>query len=673
MPRMTLQKAEPARETAPYGTWRSPITAATLTAASTPLSEPCIAYGATYWLEGRPREAGRATLMMRDADGAVRERTSAPFSVRTRAHSYGGGAYLVLPGGAVLLSSYADGRVHRLDAGPDAAPRAITPEGAWRYADGTLDAARGRAIFVREEAFTDGRPPTDALVAIDLEGHGSPRVLATGHDFFAAPRVSPDGARVAWLTWDHPNMPWDASDLWVATLASDGSLGVPVHVAGGAGESIVQPAWSPDGDLYFVTDRRGFWNLHRVRAAEVASGAMEAASVVTMDADFGSAPWVFGQSMYAFASPSRIVCAYQEAGVGHLATVDTQSGALTRIELRYDAIYGGVHAAEGSAVFLGANKRTPRSLVAVDLDAPSGGPRTEVLARSSATAIDDSLLSIAEPIAFPTGDGATAYGYFYRPVNAGYVAPAGERPPLLVLSHGGPTSRVDPELNPAIQYWTTRGFGVLDVNYGGSTGHGRAYRARLDGRWGEVDVDDCIAGARFLVARGDADGARLVVRGGSAGGYTTLAALAFRSVFHAGASYYGIGDLELLDRDAVATNKFESHYNRSLIGPYPERRDLYVARSPIHSASAIASPVIFFQGADDEVVPPNQSRLMFDALRERGLMTAYLEFEGEGHGFRKAATIERAIEAELTFYARVFGLTLPTPAADIEIANAPAR
>ncbi len=644
------------RTIAPYGTWRSPITAATLTGTSTPLSEPSLRDGEISWLEGRPREAGRVVVVTRAADGTLRERTPASLNVRTRAHSYGGGACLALSE-QLVVSSFEGGRLYRVDEG--AAPRPLTPEGPFRYADGSLDAARDRAIYVREEAFEGGRPPVDALVAVDLGGSGAPRVLATGHDFFSAPRVSPDGGHLAWLTWDHPSMPWDGSDLWVAPIAKDGSLGTPEHVAGSARESVLQPEWSPDGVLHFVSDRTGFWNLYRARGSVVEP-------LAPMDADFGIPPWTFGGSMYAFASSERIVAAYHRAGVAHLATIDTRTRALAPLVTPYDAIFGGVRAAGGRAVFLGATRRTPRSLVAIDLDTA----RTEVVARSSAAAIDDAHLSVAEPVAFPAPGGATAFGYFYGPVNAAYAAPDGERPPLIVMSHGGPTARVDPDLNPSIQFWTSRGFGVLDVNYGGSTGHGRAYRERLNGRWGEVDVDDCIAGAAFLVGRGDADGARLAIRGGSAGGYTTLAALAFRDVFHAGASYYGIGDLELLDRDAAATNKFESRYNASLIGPYPERKDLYVARSPIHAASRIAAPVIFFQGADDEVVPPNQSRLMFDALKTKGLLTAYLEFEGEGHGFRKAATIERAILAELYFYANVFGLARPERAPDLVLENA---
>jgi dipeptidyl aminopeptidase/acylaminoacyl peptidase len=562
--------------------------------------------------------------------------------------------------GAIVFSNHADRRLYRWTAGEE--PRAITPEGAWRYADGVFDRARDRIVCVREEPFDDGREPDDTLVAVDARGRTPPRVIASGHAFYASPCVSPDGTRLAWLTWDHPNMPWDGTDLWIATIAEDGTLGRPEHVAGGKSESIFQPSFSPDGVLYFVSDRTGFWNLQRWR-----DGSIEA--VLPMAADFGLPQWVFGMSMYAFESADRIVAAYHEDGTGRLVTIDTRTGAFATLAIPFDVVYGGVRADAGRAVFLGASTRDPKSIVSVDL----ATSEVTVLARASQLTIDPRHLSIAEPIRFPTDGGATAYGYFYRPTNADYAAPPGERPPLIVMSHGGPTARVEPELNPSIQFWTSRGFAVLDVNYGGSTGHGRAYRRRLEGRGGEVDVDDCIAGALVLVKRGDADRARLLVRGGSAGGYTTLAALAFREVFRAGASYYGISDLELLDQEAAASNKFESRYNHSLIGPYPERKDLYIARSPIHAVDRIRAPVIFFQGMEDNVVPPSQARGMFEALRAKKIPTAYLELEGEGHGFRKAATIERTIQAELSFYARVLGLSLDEELPPLVIENLPTR
>jgi dipeptidyl aminopeptidase/acylaminoacyl peptidase len=508
-------------------------------------------------------------------------------------------------------------------------------------------------ICVRED-HTGGGEPVNMLASIDLGGELKQQVMVSGNDFYASPRLSPDGSRLAWLTWNHPNMPWNGTELWIGELRPDGSLGQTDHVAGSADESIFQPEWSPDGILHFVSDRTGWWNLYRCR-----NGGVEA--LVEMQAEFGKPQWVFGMSTYGFVSAERIVCAYTQDGVWHLASLDTTSGDLEPIKTAYTEL-SHVHATRGHVVFRGGSPTEPRSIVQLDLTAR----QTEVLRRSSEIDVDAGYLSVPEAIDFPTENELSAHAFFYRPENRDYASPPDERPPLLVIGHGGPTSATSSAQDLEIQYWTSRGIAVLDVNYRGSTGYGRTYRQQLEGRWGVVDVEDSINGGRYLVERGEVDGDRLMIRGGSAGGYTTLCALTFRDAFKAGASYFGVSDLEAL---AVDTHKFESRYLDQLVGPYPERKDLYAERSPIHAADQLSCPVIFFQGLEDKVVPPDQAELMAKALRERGLPVAYVAFEGEQHGFRRAESIQRALDAELYFYSRVFGFELAESVEPVEIEN----
>jgi dipeptidyl aminopeptidase/acylaminoacyl peptidase len=436
-------------------------------------------------------------------------------------------------------------------------------------------------------------------------------------------------------------MPWQETALWLASVAADGGLGPPRQVAGGAAESILQPEFSPDGVLHFLSDRSGWWNLYRLD-----HGVAE--PLCPLDAELGTALWSFGQSTYAFVDRSTIVCAFQRDGLWHLGVIDTEAGRLAEVPAPLTEV-SSVHAQAGRAVFVGAS---PTEAPAIwELSLASGSVRA--LHRPNLPVVDPAYLSRPESISFPTAAGATAHAFHYAPVNPDVTPPAGERPPLIVVSHGGPTAAASSALSLALQFWTSRGFAVLDVNYRGSTGYGRAYRNALDGAWGIADVEDCIAGARHLVERGAADGARLIIRGGSAGGYTTLAALAFTDVFRAGASYYGISDLEGLARDS---HKFESRYLDTLVGPYPACGELYRARSPIHHVDRLSCPVIFFQGLEDKVVPPDQAERMVAALAARGLPAPYLAFPGEQHGFRRADTIVRALEAELGFYRHVFGL-----------------
>lgn len=646
-------------ESAPYGGWRSPITAASIAAGAVPLTAPDIQDNTIYWLEGKPLEAGRIVVVRATLDGTRTDLTPAPLNARTRVHEYGGGAYAVHDG-AVFFSNFADQRLYRQDRG-DEAPRAITPEpslaaGA-RYADVTVSNDGRTIICVRERHFDESPDATNELVAFAADGSDEPRVIASGHDFYSTPKVSPDGTRLAWLIWDHPRMPWDGSELWVADLAPDGSLSNDRRVAGGAEESVFQPEWSPSGELHFVSDRTGWWNLYRER-----NGQFE--NLTPIAAEFGTPQWVFGLSTYAFLTDGRIAAIYTQDGFDHLALVGPEGGIET-LDLPYTAYWKRVRASGNVVVFIAASEIEPTAVIWFDT---ATGER-RVLRRSIDVEVDAGYVSQPRAIAYPTAGGKeTAYGLYYPPASAECVGPSNERPPLIVMSHGGPTSQALPQFSLDMLYWTSRGFGVVDVNYGGSTGFGRPYRARLNGTWGIVDVEDCIAAARYLAEIGEVDGARLAIRGGSAGGYTTLCALVFHNDFAAGASYFGVADCETLATD---THKFESRYLDGLIGPYPQARDVYYQRSPIHFASQIACPVILFQGLEDRVVPPSQAEGMVSALRANGLPVAYLAFEGEQHGFRQAATIRRTLEAELYFYSRIFRFPLAEEVEPVEIENLP--
>ena len=642
---------------APYGSWKSPITADLIVAGSIGLGQVALDGQDIYWVEQRPSEGGRNVIVKRTHDphgaapGVTVDMTPAPFNARTRVHEYGGGAFVVAEG-VIYFSNFSDQRLYRQR--PGAAPQPITPAIALRYADGVVDRRHNRMICVREDHVLSDQDAVNSLVSVKLDGDDSGgQVLVAGNDFYSSPRLSPEGSRLAWLTWNHPNMPWDGTELWVGEVNANGTLGYAERVAGGVDESIGLPQWSPEGVLHFVSDRTGWWNLYRWRAGRVEL-------LCQKEAEFGLPQWVFRQSLYGFET-GHIICAYGERGVWRLASLDVDKGQLDPIKLPYEDVWQ-VCAAAGQVVLGVGSPTEPMSIIRLDL----ATRQIEILVRASEMRVDPAYLSIPQAIEFPTEHGLTAHGFFYAPSNPDFAAPSDARPPLLVVSHGGPTSSTFSSLSLSKQYWTSRGFAVLDVNYGGSTGYGTAYRRRLYGQWGVVDVDDCVNGARYLVERGLADGSRVAIRGGSAGGYTTLCALTFRDFFKAGASYYGVSDLEALDQD---THKFESRYNHSLVGPYPERRDLYIARSPIHFADRIACPIIFFQGLEDRVVPPSQSEMMYNTLLARGLPTAYLAFEGEQHGFRRAETIKRTLEAELYFYGQVFHFDLADPVEPVKIEN----
>jgi dipeptidyl aminopeptidase/acylaminoacyl peptidase len=639
---------------APYGSWKSPITSELIVKAGVGLYQSALDGDDVYWEEMRPSEGGRSVIVRRSADGQTADLTPAPFNARTRVHEYGGGDYTVLDG-TVYFSNFSDQRLYSQSAGAE--PQAITPAVEMRYADAVVDTRRRSLVCVREDHTDAGREAVNTLVSIKLDsrdGLDGGRVIVSGNDFYSSPRLSPDGSRLAWLTWNHPHMPWDGTELWVGELNEDGSISRSERVAGRVDESIFQPEWSPDGVLYFVSDRSGWWNLYRL-----SDGRSE--PLCTLAAEFGQPQWAFGLSTYGFASTARIICTYIERGSSRLASMDTLTGKLTPIETAYTDIKY-LRVGPTRAVFRGGSPTSSASIV--ELNLATG--ETETLRRSNELEIDEGYLSIAQAVEFPTEDGQTAHAFFYPPHNKEFTAPEGERAPLLVKSHGGPTSASSPTLSLSIQYWTSRGIAVLDVNYGGSTGYGRDYRERLRDRWGIVDVDDCVNGARYLAGLGLVDGERLMIDGGSAGGYTTLCALTFRDAFKAGASHFGVSDAEALARE---THKFESRYLDGLIGPYPERADLYRARSPIHFPERLSCPVIFFQGLEDKVVPPNQAEKMVEALRERGVPVAYVAFEGEQHGFRRAENIRRALDGELYFYSRVFHFELAEPVEAVEIEN----
>ena len=635
--------------TLPYGTWPSPITPDAIVAETIRLASISLDAGRLGWLEGRPGEGGRNVLVRTNDAGESDDVTPAPFNVRSRVHEYGGGAYAVF-GGRVWFSNFDDGRIYAQTG--TATPAPLTAQGPARFADLTVDPVRRRLLAVRE-THHDGAPPANDLVSISIDD-GSVRVLASGHDFFAAPAPSPDGRQLAWLAWDQPDMPWDAAALWLAELDRDGVPGAPVRIAGGRGSAAFQPAWSPDGALWCVVDPQGWWNLHRWRDGELR--CMHRA-----ESEFAKPLWQLGTTTFGFDASGCAICTWRSEGAWRLGRLDP-NGAMTEIPSAWTSIdslvvYGS------TAAFIGGAPDRSASVVTLDLDSGT----TLVHRTSSALSIGDRILSRPVALTWPTGGAdEVAHGYYYPPRNASCRAPAGESPPLLVVSHGGPTGATGDTLNPATQFWTSRGFAVLDVDYRGSTGYGRAYRERLYGEWGVVDVEDCAAGALHLAETGRADRERLAIRGGSAGGYTTLAALAFHDVFRAGASYYGICDLEVLAAD---THKFEARYLDRLVGEWPADRDIYRARSPLHHASRLGCPIIFFQGLDDRVVPPNQAELMVDALDRQGLPVACLMFEGEGHGFRRAGTMRRCLEAELLFYARVFGFEPADALPPLEIRN----
>jgi dipeptidyl aminopeptidase/acylaminoacyl peptidase len=641
--------------TAPFGSWKSPITCALLTSAGIGLSELHFSNGNLYWLESRPDEAGRVVVVRCELSGTLSDALPQGFNARTRVHEYGGGAYFVHHD-TIFFSNFKDQHLYRQD--PGGAPSAITPDppspGSLRYADGRVT-PDGKIVLCIRERHEPGREAINEIVALAADGSSEPKIILSGYDFYSFPRISPDGKKLAWTCWRHPQMPWDGCELWVGDLESGGSVSNSRRVGGSSTESVFQPEWAPDGSLYFISDRTGWWNLYVERDGVISP-------VLETTGEIGVPQWLFGYTRYALLSNGRVACLVNEDGFDHLVLLGAQAGEQTTLPIPYST-FGSIRSDGADALFFAAASPAKAPEIGA-FDVRNNVIRT--LKRSLDIAIDEGYIAPPEPIEYPTSHEQNAFALFYPARNKDFIGPEGARPPLIVISHGGPTSATTAALRLAIQYWTSRGVAVVDVNYSGSTGYGRAYRERLKGNWGIADVDDCINAARYLEKRGDIDGRRMVIRGGSAGGYTTLCALIFHEVFAAGASYYGVADLESLAQD---THKFESRYLDGLVGPYPQDADVYKQRSPLHFADRLSCPVILFQGLEDKVVPPSQADVMIAALRAKKLPFAYVAFPTEGHGFREAANIQRSIEAELYFYSRIFGFTLADAVEPVIIEN----
>ena len=640
---------------APYGSWKSPITAESLTGAVVSIKEPGCDGDAIYWLEGRPAEKGRTTLI-RLLNGEQTELTANPFDVRSRVHEYGGGAWTANDG-IVLASNGTDNRIYKIT---DGNPEPITPEGPWRYADLMIDTHHNRVIAVREDHTLEGAEPINTLVQLELDGPNEDggQVIISGTDFVASPALSFDGTQLSWLQWNHPNMPWDGCELWYSDVGENGKLTNIRHVAGSTSESIVRPRWNNNGLPVFASDRTGFWQLYADRGEAGILPIME-----PDQAEYAEPQWVFGMSTWDFSATGQVVAAWNQDGIWRLGRLDVAMEPIHEFDLPFTSISNVKMQQETNKVlFLGSSPTDLGGLVLLDI--MSG--EWEYLRKASTEEIDPAYISVPQSISWQSEGGATAYGFYYPPTNPDFAAPERDLPPLIVESHGGPTSQSESSLKLSRQFWTSRGFAILDVNYGGSTGYGREYRNRLQGNWGIVDVEDCVSGAEHLADEGLVDPARLAIRGGSAGGFTTLAALTSTQVFAVGVSRYGIGDLEALATD---THKFESRYLDGLVGPYPAGKETYIKRSPIHHVDRLDSSMLLLQGLEDKVVPPNQATTMAEAVRQKGLPVAHIEYEGEGHGFRSAETVQHSTLAELAFFGRVFRFQPADKVPDIDIVN----
>lgn len=642
----------PDKRLAPYGSWASPITPETLLKGTVQMRNQMIRWDGAdlYWSELRPFEGGRIVICRRGSDGAIADVTPEGFNARSRVHEYGGGHYAVKDG-TVYFTNYTDQRLYRQD--PGAAPRPITADGDIRHADMAIDTRRGRVVAVRED-HTHGGEAVNTLVSIDGDGQREPITVASGNDFYSSPKLSHDGARIAWQTWNHPNMPWDSSEIWIGELDADGNVTSKRKIAGSPHESALAPEWSPLGELYFISDESDWWNLYRSRGDHDEPVCRRAA-------EFAAPQWVFGQRWYAFNGEDEIVCLFADNSGYKLGRLDLNSGRLDQVDLFYTTL-ANVQVSGGKAAMYASSATLSERVLVVDLE--SGGE--QVVRTANSARIEAGYFSVPKPIEFPTEGGKTAHGFFYAPRNMEFEAPVGEKPPLIVHVHGGPTGSAGPNYPFEFQYWTSRGLAFVDVNYGGSAGYGRAYRQRLKGQWGVVDVDDCINAARFLADKGLVDPDRISITGGSAGGFTVLLSLTKHDFYDAGASHYGIGNLELFDD---STHKFESRYDAWCIGPYPERRDLYYDRSAINFADNLNCPVVLFQGLEDKIVPPSQAETFVEVCKEKKLPYAYLAFEGEQHGWRKDSTIKRILEGELYFLSRIFGFEAAGDIEPLQIEN----
>ncbi len=653
---------------APFGSWPSPISAELVAAGGVGVGGPAVDGTRIWWSELRPSESGRLVLVSKDGDDAAIDRLQPPWSARTRVHEYGGGAWW-LGADDLYFAEWSDQRLYRLPAVDDpaspAGPEPLTPEPAvpagWRYADGREHPDGDWLVCVREDhhGIADGgkAEPSNEIVAIATAPADGvePVVLVSGPDFVAAPRFSADGRWLSWIQWNHPNMPWDDTTLCAAPVFANMRIGNVQIVAGGgesSRESIHGADWTADGRLMFSSDRSGFWNLYAWSPAR-----HETSTITELEgSEIGAPPWVFGVQRWTELGDGRLVVAVTTEAVDSLAVVEPEVGSasadelapLRPLELADVSVVSAVTAAgPGRVALVGAGPTALSSVMELDVD--SGA----VIVRRPADdpGVDRRWYAAATPIRYESG-GRQAHAFFYPPTGADMAGPGAEAPPLIVMGHGGPTSHAGTALSLKIQYWTSRGFAVVDVNYGGSSGFGRHYRELLQGTWGIVDVEDCVNAATHLAAERLVDGRRLAIRGGSAGGFTVLAALVRSDAFAAGTSLYGVADLTALAAD---THKFESRYLDGLVGPFPQRRDLYDERSPINHTDRLSSPLLVLQGLEDEIVPPNQSEAIVAALAAKGVPHAYVAFEGEQHGFRRAETIIRSLEVELWFYGRILG------------------
>ena len=672
------------RTTAAYGAWPSPCSARDTVTAGTVRTPVAVDSRSVWWLEARPSDAGRLTLVRGEAGAEPLDVSPAGANVRTLFHEYGGGAVGVGERDGEALALYvdfADQRVHRVDVGSGervGEPRPITPDtgGRVRWSCFRIDAARGVVFCLREDQRDPTVEPVTSLVRIDLDGPnddlgvelvaGRRRRLeagagsdpGSGPDFVLDPVLSPDGRRIAWVQWEHPNMSWDGTWLWVASVDESGDLHDAHAVAGGASESVEQPRWLSDDRLVLLSDRAGWSNLYALDA----SGAdADVAALAPDERDFGQPRWTPDQSSYDVLPDGRLLTTRFTDGLCSVCVLDPATGEVTELPTGVTGVFDlravGEHHATCRATFTDR----PADVVLIDLRDAT----TRSLAED-AEGPDPAWVSSPEAVSWESsrdlgGDGATAHGFLYPPTNPEVVAPEGDLPPLIVTLHGGPTAAAPAAYTRTRTFWTSRGFAVLDVNYAGSTGYGRGYRERLRGLWGVAEVADVASGARHLADQGRVDPAKVAITGGSAGGYTTLAALTFTDVFAAGASHFGVSDLAALARD---THKLESRYLEGLVAPWPDGEDVYTARSPIHHVDRLDTPLILLQGTEDKVVPPNQAELMFEAVRAKGLPVALVVFDGEGHGFRDPANQARALESELSFYGQVFGFV---PAGDVPV------
>jgi dipeptidyl aminopeptidase/acylaminoacyl peptidase len=628
----------PAPITASFGSWASPLSAEALAAAGINFGDLRSVNGRLYWTENVPAAGGTVSLFSFD-NGVAAPVTPPSANVRTRVHEYGGAPFIVV-GDTVYYSQLSDQRLYALKAGGSAVP--VTPPN-YRYADCiALPAAgdQGAALICVREDHTDAANVRNTLVHLALPVAGAGEVLFEGTDFVAYPRLSPDGLRLAFISWNHPNMPWDGTELKVAELTPKG-LKTPVLIAGGAAESVLEPQWDRDGTLYFISDRSGFWNLYAQRRTGVHA-------VWPRAAEFADPLWSFGQSNYVLLGDGRAVVCFSERGLGRLAVVDLKAGTAHELDLPYVDFSHLTKIDERHIAAIASASTAPLSIVNIDIAKPTA----TTLRTAGTSPLAPEAVSVAAPIDFPSAQGRTAHAFYYPPANPRYRGTAGTLPPLLALVHGGPTAQASPGLRSGVQFWTSRGFAVVDVNYGGSSGYGRPYRRALNGQWGVVDAEDVIAAVRFLIASKRADPERTAISGGSAGGYTVLVALSTSDVFRAGADFFGVSDMTALARD---THKFESRYLDSLIGPLPQAQAIYDSRSPLNHLDGFKAPVIVLQGADDPIVPPNQSARIVEALRARHVPVAYVLYPGESHGFRKPETIINSLQAELSFFGQVFG------------------